>query len=79
MLDDQLILALKNGDDIYLRAAFSVVERWIIEGDYSVQNAKCIGLFADLAKADRYTTCSVKEMRAWLCLVSRVWWHSTNR
>ena len=78
MLADQLIWALEKSDDSYLRAAFSVVERWFIEGDDYVQNATCVGLFEDLEEADRYTTCSVEEMRAWLGPVSRVWWHSIN-
>ena len=78
MLADQLILAMEKGDDSYLRAAFSVVERWIIEGDCNVQNATCVGLFEDLAEADRYKTCNVEEMRAWLGPASRVWWNSIN-
>jgi len=78
MLADQLILALERGDNTYLRAAFSVVERWLRDGDDYVQNATCVGLFEDLAEADRYTTCSVEELRAWLTPASRVWWHSIN-
>jgi len=79
ILADQLILMLEKGDDSYLRATFSVVERWITEGDDYVQNATCVGLFEDLEETDRYTTRSVEEIRAWLGPMSRVWWHSINR
>ena len=78
MLADHLIVGQEDGDTSRLMAAFSVVERWFVEGDDYVQNAAAIGLFEELNKADRYLTTSVVDMQAWLCPVSRVWWHSIN-
>jgi len=70
---------LRSKRDAELPAIFSVVERWIIEGDRYVSEAAIVGFLEDLQNSNMHRQTTPADFERFLLPQSRRWWHKLDR